>query len=91
MLNYIIENINWIMTLIGLEIVFCAIYFIQAKIDCKFIYKLNQQVVINAVETTILLAAIIYAGAPAWLIWSVVVLTVIGIGSVFALKLKYSL
>jgi len=90
MLNYITENYVWISTFGGLYLAFFMINFTWAKM-LKPKADFNKGMIVNGIESSIFLAAIIYAGAPAWVIWSVVALTAVSIGSMFALKLKYSL
>lgn len=65
-MEYITNIYVWMLTFVILEIVFYAVYFIWAKIDHKFIYKTKLHVIINAVESAILIVAVLCAGAPTW-------------------------
>lgn len=87
MLNYITENYVWLSTFIGLEISFFVINYLLLTMKNQTF--LNP--IVTIVETTIMIAAIIYTGAPMWLVLTIVSLTAVSICTMFALKLKYSL
>lgn len=91
MLNYIIENSAWIATFIVIEIAcWCHSYYVfKCKPDLLLNFK--RQIITIAVESTILLSAVIYTGAPAWVVVSLVVLAVIGLTGPLMFKLKYGL
>ena len=87
MLNYIISNATWIVTFIIVDTIFFMFNYLLLKLKKQTILS----PVINIIESAILITAVAYAGAPMWLILTIASLTVISIGSVMLLKLKYSL
>lgn len=89
MMDFINNNYVWVLTFIGVEIGFFMINFIWMKVkkpESNSIVSL-----INSIESTILIGAIAYVGAPMWFTIGLAVLCVVSLASPLLLKLKYSL
>lgn len=90
MMDFINNNYVWVLTFIGLEIVFFTISLILVKMK-KLEPDFIGGPIINAVESAILIGAIAYVDAPMWFVITLVVLCIISLSSPLLLKWKYGL